>query len=193
MAQPAREKRRVVFQERTYTRAEYEQIITQYPHRRFELVNGELIEKMPNEIHGYVVSLLNFFLVGYLQNNPIGYVLTEVRHGLPADDSNDRVPDMSFRVMEKGALRGESPAPYMPDLAIEVQSPGQSDRFMSDKAAYYLANGSRMVWLIYPTRRIVEVLTPTERHLLTDTGTIDAGDVLPGLQIPVARILPTQS
>ena len=180
----------MVFQERTYTRAEYEQIIQQYPDRRFELIHGEVIEKMLCEIHGYIINWLSYFITAYLIDNPIGYSLVEVRYGLPEDDLNDRVPDMSFRVKEKGAILTTSPAPYMPDLAIEVQSPGQSDRFMSDKAAYYLANGSRMVWLIYPTRRIVEVLTPTERHLLTAEATIDGGDVLPGLQIAVARIFP---
>jgi Uma2 family endonuclease len=80
----------------------------------------------------------------------------------------------------------------MPDLAVEVQSPGQSDRFMSDKAAFYLENGSKMVWLIYPDRQLVEFLTPTERQLLTLDGTISGGDVLPDFSVKVADIFPAE-
>jgi Uma2 family endonuclease len=84
--------------------------------------------------------------------------------------------------------------PYLPDLALEIQSPGQSDRFMMDKADYYLANGTRMVWLIYTERRLVEGLTPTERHLLTekDTDTISGDEVLPGFSVAVADIFPAE-
>lgn len=76
----------------------------------------------------------------------------------------------------------------MPDLAVEVQSDGQSDRFMANKAAYYLANGSRMVWLVYPETQIVEVLTPDNRTLLNSEGIISGGDVLPGFSLPVREL-----
>ncbi len=76
----------------------------------------------------------------------------------------------------------------MPDLAVEVQSPDQSDKFMVDKAAYYLANGVRMVWLIYPEKRLVEVLTPDARYLLNDADALDGGDVLPGFSLPIGEI-----
>ena len=58
------------------------------------------------------------------------------------------------------------PAPYMPDLAVEAQSEGQSERFMLDKVLLYLANGTRMVWIVYSASQIIEVLTPMERQLL---------------------------
>jgi Uma2 family endonuclease len=61
---------------------------------------------------------------------------------------------------------------------------------MSDKAAYYLANGSQMVWLIYPNRRLVEVLTADERYLLTVDGTISGGELLPGFSIAVRDLFP---
>ena len=101
---------------------------------------------------------------------------------------NDRIPDLSFITHEKGALVREGAAPYMPDLAVEVQSPGQSDKLMADKAAYYLANGTRMVWLVYPEKRIVEVLTPDDRQLLNDENTLSGGDVLPNFSLPIREI-----
>jgi len=76
---------------------------------------------------------------------------------------------------------------------VEVQSPGQSDRFMADKAAYYLEHGARMVWLIYPDRRLVEVLTQQDRHLLTESGIISGGDVLPDFSVAVKDLFPPQA
>lgn len=131
-------------------------------------------------------------MIGFLRQNPIGYALVEARYRLPGDDQNDRIPDFSFISQDKGLLVIEGLAPYMPDLAVEVQSPGQSDRLMADKAAYYLANGSRMVWLMYPDRRLVEVLTTDDRYLLTDTATIDGGAVLAGFSLAVNDIFPAE-
>ena len=180
----------MVSRDRTYTRAEYEAIVMQNPDRRFELIEGELIEKMPTELHAVIVGLITYFLVGYLREKPIGHALVEARYIAPNDDANDRIPDISFITKDKGPLRAKGARTYMPDLAIEVQSPGQSDRFMVEKATFYLAHGSRMVWLIYPDRRLVEVLTPDERHLLTEDGAILGGAVLPDFSLKVRDIFP---
>jgi Uma2 family endonuclease len=61
---------------------------------------------------------------------------------------------------------------------------------MADKASYYLKNGSRMVWLVYSTKRLIEVLTPTDRHLLTEQDTVNGGDVLPGFTLQVSDVFP---
>lgn len=163
-----------------------------YPDKRLELIDGEIVEKVPPQLHAAIVSLLNFFIVSFLREKPIGHALSEARYSLPGDEENERIPDLSFIGHEKGPLVKSGAAPYMPDLAVEVQSPGQSDRLMADKAAYYLAHGSRMVWLVYPDRRLVEILTPEDRQLLTDSASIDDGDVLPGFSVAVKDIFPVE-
>lgn len=183
----------MVLQDRTYTASEYEAMASQHPDKRLELIDGEVIEKVPTQIHAAIVSLVNFFIMLYLRETPIGHALIEARYRAPGDDENDRIPDLSFISADKGPLVRQGPAPYMPDLAVEVQSPGQSDRFMADKAAYYLAHGARMVWLVYPEKHLVEVLTPTERYLLTLHETISGGDVLPGFSLLVKDIFPPES
>jgi Uma2 family endonuclease len=156
--------------------------------RSFELIYGEITEKMPTQLHALIVAILTTALMNFLHGNPLGWVLVEARYELPSDQENARVPDLSFVKREGHTLSREGAAPYMPDLAVEVQSPGQSDKFMVDKAAYYLANGSRMVWLIYPEKQIVEVLTPTDRQLLTLDAVLSGGDVLPGFTLPLSEI-----
>ena len=78
----------------------------------------------------------------------------------------------------------------MPELAIEIQSPKQSDKFMVDKGKMYLAKGAKLVWIVYPRQQLVEVLTPSERHLLTINDTLTGGDVLPGFSVQIREIFP---
>lgn len=158
--------------------------------RRFELINGEITEKMPTQLHAYIIQMLSGFLFVFLRQQPLGYALIEARYRLPGDDENDLIPDLSFVSKGRGALVRSGAAPYMPDLAVEAQSEGQSERFMLDKALLYLANGTRMVWIIYSTRQIVEVLTATERQLLTIADTLTGGEVLPGFSVPVRDLFP---
>lgn len=157
--------------------------------RRFELINGEIIAKMPTQLHAYIIHMLSGFLFVFLRQHPLGYALVEARYRLPGDD-NDLLPDLSFVAKGRGPLVHSGAAPYMPDLAVEAQSEGQSERFMLDKALRYLAHGTRMVWIIYSARRIVEVLTATERQLLTVEDTLTGGDVLPGFSVPVRDLFP---
>jgi Uma2 family endonuclease len=46
------------------------------------------------------------------------------------------------------------------------------------------------VWLVYSTKRLIEVLTPTERYLLTEHDTLEGGDVLPGFTLRVGDVFP---
>jgi Uma2 family endonuclease len=158
--------------------------------RLFELIRGELIEKMPTQLHAYIIQMISGFLFVFLRQNPLGYALIEARYRLPGDDENDIIPDLSFVTKAHGSLVSSGPAPYMPDLAVEAQSEGQSDKFMLDKALLYLANGTRMVWIAYSTQQIVEVLTPTYRKLLKIEDTLEGGDVLPGFSMAVREIFP---
>lgn len=139
-------------------------------------------------LSGYSIYRISGFLMLYLHQNQIGYALVSGEYGMPDNHENVVIPNLSFIVKERGALVRSGPAPFMPDLAIEAQSEGQSDKFMIDKAHLYLDNGTRMVWIIYSTKKLVEVLTLTDRQLLTLTDTLDGGDVLPGFSLPVAEI-----
>ena len=76
----------------------------------------------------------------------------------------------------------------MPDLAVEVKSPDDSLSKLREKAAYYLANGTLLAWLVYPKKRLVIVLTPDSEEILTEDDTLDGGDVLPGFTLPVRDI-----
>jgi len=177
---------------RLMTVAEFEKIAEADDNRRLELIHGEIIEKMPTQLHAYIIALLTTAIMNHLTDHPIGKVLVEARYHIPDDQHNARIIDLSFITHEKGTLVEEGAAPYMPDLAVEVQSPGQTEKLMLEKARYYLANGTDTVWLIYPKKQIVEVLTTTERHLLVAADTLNGGDVLPGFALQIDRLFEQQ-
>lgn len=175
-------------------RAEFEAFLAlpENRERLFELVEGEIVEKMPTQLHAWIAAVLTQALMNFLRVNPIGWILIEARYGLPDDKENDLIPDLSFVRKERGPLVERGAAPYMPDLAVEVQSPDDSLLKMADKAAYYLARGTRMVWLIYTHKQIVEVLTPDARELLNIDETLTGGDVLPGFSLPLRELFRTE-
>lgn len=180
--------------QRPITTTEFELFINRPENtdRLFELVDGEIVEKMPTQLHALIANFLNALLYLYKQKNPIIWVFSEVRVRLSGDKKNDRIPDIAVVLKEGREFDAYAPLAYMPDLIIEIQSPSQSDKFMVDKAGYYLRKGTRMVWIIYPDKRLVEVLTPTDRKLLTEAHTLEGGDVLPGFSVPVKDIFEQQ-
>lgn len=159
--------------------------------RLLELINGEIAEKMPTQLHALLASLFNTLLGIYVRSNPIGWVFSELRVKLPNDKLNDRIPDIAFVLKEGRVFDPNAPLSYMPDLVVEIQSPDQSDKFMLDKAQYYLASGTRMVWLVYPQKRLIEVLTVTDRRLLTEADTLEGGELLPGFSVAIKEIFQT--
>lgn len=167
----------------------FEMVTARYPDRRFELVNGKTIEKMPNFTHSVVIAILTTALSLFLRAHPIGWALVEARYKLPDDDENDRIPDLSFIKRMKGrTIPSKGTIPFMPDIAVEVQSPGQSKNFMREKAKYYLDNGSSLVWVIFPDDKEIEVMTQAGSTTLTEADTLNGGDVLPDFSLAVKEV-----
>lgn len=182
-----------ISQQRLMTVEEFEAFCSQPENvdRLLELVEGEIVEKMPSLEHGSIVVKLSYYLFAYVQQHDIkGFVATEASHRPPEGKHNVRLPDLSFtskarvpEVVKKGSV------PQMPDLAVEVKSPDDSYLKLRDKADFYLKNGVRMVWLIYPEKQIVEVYQPdSDIQLLTAEDTLEGGAVLPGFQLKVKDI-----
>jgi Uma2 family endonuclease len=180
----------MAIQERRYTISEFEAFIAQAENqnRLFELINGEIVEKMPTWEHGVIAANGATELNIYLRQNPIGLAAVEARHRPANDDFNDRLPDVSFVSDINRPLEREGAARYMPDLAMEIKSPTDTLKKMLELAEFYLANGARMVWLVYPEKRLVEVITADDRQILTDDDMLEGGDVLPGFAIPVSAL-----
>src|SRR5947209_10863860 len=72
-----------------------------------------------------------------------------------------------------------------PALAVEVASPKQTRKLLL-KAALYLEHGAEQVWIAYPEKRVVQVLTTDGSREAREGETIE----FHGIVIPVAEIFP---
>jgi Uma2 family endonuclease len=182
----------MVTRDRLITADEFEQIaaLPENSDRLLELIDGEVVEKVPTEEHSLIVGNLYVQLRTFAESRDLGRVAFEVRRKAPDDPINTLLPDAEFTrkerllpVVRKGAV------PQMPDLAIEVKSPDDSFLKLREKALYYLKHGSRLVWLIFPERQQVEVHTADGPILtLGADQTLDGGEALAGFSLPVADI-----
>ncbi len=153
--------------------------------RPFELIEGRMVFKMPDQNHGQTQILLGGKLLNYFIGNPIGRVMSEVTHRLwPENLHEGRLPDLSVILNEHLELEKSYPT-RAPDIAIEIISEDDAWTKLFAKAKLYFEKGSREVWFVDPYEKNMMVLTPTARRWALDTLT---SELLPGLQVELQDI-----
>ena len=173
------------------TVAEFEHFLALPEHRDrfFELIHGEIVEKVPTEEHGLIAGNIYGFLWQYTRQSGIGRAAIEVWVQVPQDDYNSRQPDLAVFVDTTRPVVTRGPVLQMPDVVIEVKSPDDTYASMRERAAYYLAYGARLGWLLYPAKGLVEVYRQgADSDILTGVDTLQSEEVLPGFTLPVREI-----
>jgi Uma2 family endonuclease len=159
--------------------------------RIFELVRGEVIElSRPTRIHGRVCANATFKLELYSRKRKKGYVVcNDSGVQLEHDPDTVRGPDvawyediLSFEELPK--KWGDIP----PRVAVEVLSPNDTARYITEKIHDYLDNGVELVWVIDPESRAVTIYCKTGIKKLTEKDMLTGGDVLPGFRCKVADL-----
>jgi Uma2 family endonuclease len=171
-----------------------------YAQHPFELIEGEVIAKMPSVSgHSKVIKRLMRALLPS-EDAGLGEVFSETTFIL-ADTSDwvrgSRVPDLmwvstakleAFRALVKDA--DQKPFVLIPDLVVEVVSANDSFGALIDKVGLYLRDGVRLVWVIDPQARRVVVYTPdSPMRVLTESDTLTGGEVLPEFSAPLSELL----
>lgn len=171
---------------------EFEQFIAlpENTDRRLELIDGEIVDKgMPTPEHGYIVDNATLPIKLHLKNNRLGRSGPEIRYRIPDDPDHALMPDWSFTLGmdEPVAIRGA--AQRLPDFALEVQSPDDELAALRKKVRLYLQHGTKLVWLILPRQRIIEVYWANGTEQVCAVGeTLDFGDLLSGMTIAAKDI-----
>ena len=159
---------------------------------RYELVRGELRKMAPaGSEHGDISADMHVSLHLYVRANNLGRTrIAEPGFVLERDPDSVRAPDVAFVRQERIEAIGRTTRywPEAPDLAIEVISPNDRYTQVNEKVADYLAAGTRMVVVVNPRNRTVNVHTPDNTITLTMGDTLDGGDVVPGWQMPLSEI-----
>jgi Uma2 family endonuclease len=182
----------MAIQPKLVTVVEFEQFLAlpENGDRSFELIHGEIVEKVPTEEHGLIAANICGFLWQYTRQSGFGRAVIEVRIRMLEDDYNSRQPDVAFFTTDTTrSIVKRGPVHQMPDLVVEVKSPDDTYTSMRERAQYYLVHGAKVVWLIYPEKRLVEVYRQdADSELLTGDDTLNGGDVLPNFVLSVHEI-----
>ena len=72
-----------------------------------------------------------------------------------------------------------------PALVVEVVSPNQNQKLFR-KAALYLEHGAEQVWIAYPHKRVVRVMTPDDDYEARPGETVE----FHGIVMPANEIFP---
>jgi len=154
-----------------------------------ELVNGRIKQKMVSVKHGMLVIRLGTRLNMFVEAGKLGTVSTEAHFRAANDPYNELAPDLCFLSNDK-IITDDAVMVGMPDLAIEIKSPSNTYKELREKAGTYIWGGSRLVWLVYPDRQTVEVITRSVDTpdavvviSLNVNDSLDGGDVLPGFTL----------
>jgi Uma2 family endonuclease len=125
--------------------------------RRFELVEGRLVEMSPvGPDHGSVVLQLGYLLKHHLRGRRLGMIGTEVGFTLASNPDTVRAPDVAFIRQDRlASLRRHGFVDGPPDLAIEVLSPDDRPGEIRTKIEEYLTRGVPLVVIVDPDERTV--------------------------------------
>jgi Uma2 family endonuclease len=160
--------------------------------RLCELVDGVLIQKTAGFYESYLATEIAVYLGNCVERDNLG-VVVGTSCPLRLWPGLIRMPDAAFFSFDRlpgGRVPQVQIADFMPDLAVEVLSDGNSPAEMQRKLVEYFAAGVRLVWYVDPRRREVRVYSsPRDSSLLTEDQDLDGGDVLPGLKIPLKPFL----
>lgn len=162
--------------------------------RRYELVKAELIEMPPPGVmHGIVVFAFGLLLANFVRQNNLPFVVTSAV-GIYVERDPDTVRAADFALISHERIRKPLPrrgyvAGLIPDLVVEVISPGYSTADARERARMWLDAGVRLVMTAYIDEQVVVVNRDdgtVQRFSVNDTLTADP--VLPGFNCAVAEI-----
>jgi Uma2 family endonuclease len=161
---------------------------------RYELVRGELRKMSPaGQKHGRIAMRISTSLDNHVTLNKLGAVYAaETGFLISSSPDTVRAPDVAFLSQKRldGTGEVEGYWPGAPDLVVEVVSPGDTYTEVEEKVSEWLDAAARMVVVVNPRARSVTVYRSlTDKNVLTETETLEGGEIVPGWSVIVGDIL----
>jgi Uma2 family endonuclease len=163
---------------------------------RYELVDGQLVEKDMSFWSSYVAGNVHAPMKKYADEKKAGWVVPEGTTYQCFSDAPDKVrkPDTSFiridRLSTEQAM-SKSHMTTVPDLAVEVISPNDTVYEVDRKVQEFLDAGVELIWVINPEQRTVEIhraKDPTKVDVLREHQELDGENILPGFRLPIRNL-----
>ena len=166
--------------------------IQQLPHKRTELVNGRMVVREPaGHRHGRIANKLAHLLTAYVEDLDLGVVYAaETGFVLSREPDTVRAPDVAFVVTERlPEPESTGYAELAPDLVAEVLSPDDRPGAMFAKVGDWLSAGTRLVWVVDPSRRQIRVYRRDgSQGVVAGSEALDGEDVIPGFLCPTDAV-----
>lgn len=161
--------------------------------RIYELDEGTLLmEPSPAARHNLIRQRIAMQLMQFVDSKQLGIVLEEMDFRLTSDTV--RNPDVAF--VTKGHVDlidlDVSPIEGAPALAVEVISPSNSAEDIAKKTQQYLRAGSRIVWIVYPKLRLVEMHSSEGVRQVRELEVLKEEFLLPGFSLSLTYIFDGQ-
>ncbi len=160
---------------------------------RYELVKGELRKMSPSGgEHGAVVAKATLIIYRHVDSNDLGICFgAETGFKISSGPDTVRAPDVAFvrreRIPESGIPKNFWQ--LVPDLVVEVVSPGDTYGEVEEKVEEWLAAGARAVWVLNPKRRGVSVYrSMTDVTRLSENDELDGEEVVSGFRCKVSEL-----
>lgn len=157
-----------------------------------EIINERMVEKVgAGGLHHIIVGNIVRILDGFNVITGLGAVFVDGLIYLMYSDErhlkNSFVPDVSFirRQNIPADWNVEKPFPGVPDLAIEVISPGDEAEDVYEKVRVYLDKGTQQVWLTFPKTKELHQYIAGEietARIYKGSQQIDAEALFPGIE-----------
>ena len=160
---------------------------------RGELIRGVLCETMSTgQEHGEIAANLTIALGTFVKPRKLGRITTsDAGVWLERDPDTVREPDVAYFSAERmpAGVRVTGYSETVPDLVVEVASPSDTRREVNDKARMWVSYGVRLVWVVHPDTRTIDVHRPGEAvATLGEDDALDGLDALPGFACPVSDV-----
>ena len=163
------------------------------PDKRYELVNGKLIElPLAGGQHGALAAEIGSAIYTFVHLHRLGPVFAPGT-GFVLHRSPDlvRAPDVAFVTSNRLPVE-DVPDGFIelaPDFVVEVVSPSDTANAVQTRIDDWLRAGSAIVWAVYPASHTVFIhrgLDHIERRSGDDE--LDAEPVLPGFRVRANEI-----
>jgi Uma2 family endonuclease len=166
-----------------------QQVQSEHPDWRMELVNGEIILMSPSGYESDEVAFrFGAKLFPYVDEQRLGRV-TGSSAGFVLPNSDTRAPDVSFVLAERLRRSPRSFAELAPDLMVEVKSPTDSLKTLETKILSFLSLGTQVGILLDPDERTVKIYRSGQAVvLLQDGDMLTVPDLLPDWQVAVSEL-----
>ncbi len=142
--------------------------------------------------HGLVCANIVHEIRNFLDQTPLARCFaTGTAFVLREDPQLIATPDVA--IVRNEAIPADGlpvgPFPGAPDVAVIVVSPTDKFDEISARVHEYFEAGTRRVWIVRPRVKMVTVhRTVQDVQIIAQPQSLNASDVLPGLEIPLAKI-----